>query len=519
LLLLAPGSARAQTQLEPPRPNTDDVERLHRAALAQPDDPQALGAYGRALMARDGLEDRIAASKVLKRAVALAPKDVDLRLALADLYYRQGYFTLSRRQLQAVLRTGSDATPAYVRLGRLALRDWRKFQREGSLDVARKYWQDALKRTPSEPEPWLGLGVLPSSTATRAGALAAARQVLAAPRALPRQTEGEALLLLGAGAYGSGLAAIADSAYDAALARLPQPVRETLTDITPAASDQDTAAFHAIQDSGERAKYLERFWKSRDPDLTTPYNEVRLEFLSRGAIGYFLYYDQKRRGWDERGNYLVRYGPPDFIEYNPPVIEGELGGVGSGNTNRLVWHYRQLGFYVYLEDRYLNEFYDVPISLHEEVDFIPPPDIIAARIESGANAVAGRGVFGTVLPGQTRLQGVARLGRFRRVEGFDPRSSSGPSSAIALAAPAARVETWLAVADATRRAISPARPWSTRTPRSSRSRAPTRRSPRRVFRTRSGSCSSTSTCRPATTWWECRRATARRRRREPGASR
>jgi hypothetical protein len=28
------------------------------------------------------------------------------------------------------------------------------------------------------------------------------------------------------------------------------------------------------------------------------------------------------------------------------VIEGELGGWGSANTNRLVWHYRQLGFYV-----------------------------------------------------------------------------------------------------------------------------------------------------------------------------
>jgi len=445
LAALAPGSARAQARLEPPRPNTDDVERLHRAAVARPDDPQALGAYARALMARDGLEDRIAASTVLKRAVALAPRDVDLRLALADLYYRQGYFTLSRRQLQAALRTGSDATPAYVRLGRLALRDWRKFQRAGSLDVARKYWQDALKRTPTEPEPWLGLGVLALIDRDARGALAAGRQVLASQRALPRQTEGEALLLLGAGAYGSGLAAIADSAYDAALAKLPQPVRETLTDITPAASDADTAAYHAIFDSGQKTKFLERFWKSRDPDLTTPYNELRLEFLSRGAIGYFLYYDQKRRGWDERGAFLARYGLPDSVDYNPPAIEGEYGGIGSSNTNRLIWHYRELGFYVYLEDRYLNEFYDIPVSMHETVDFIPSPDVVAARIESGAAAVAGRGIFGTVLPGQIRLQGVARLGRFRRVEGFDPRSSSGPSSAAVMSAPAARIETWLAV--------------------------------------------------------------------------
>ena len=431
--------------LAPPRPNEGDIETLHKAAEAKPDDPQALVAYARALMARDKLEDRIHAQKLLKDAVALAPKDVDLRLLLADLYYRQGYFTLSRRQLQAALRTTSDASPAYVRLGRLALRDWRKFQRPGSFEAARRYWQDALKRTPGEPEPWLGLGLLALVDRDARGALAAGRQVLASPKPLTRQIEGEALLLVGAGAYGVGMAAVADSAFDAALAKLPTPVRETLTDITPAASDADTAAFHALTNSGDRARFLDTFWKSRDPDLTTPYNEVRLELLSRGTIGYFLYYDAKRRAWDERGNYLVRYGLPEFVEYNPPVIEGELGGWGSANTNRLVWHYRSLGFYVYLEDRYLNEFYDIPVSLHEEVDFVPRPDVVENATRSGAIAVAGRGIYRTVLPGQSRLEGVARLGLFRRVEGFDPRSSSRPASVLAMNAPAARVEAWLAI--------------------------------------------------------------------------
>jgi GWxTD domain-containing protein len=444
-LLLWPCAAGAQVLLAPPRPNEGDLETLHAKAEANPHDAQALAAYARALMARDGLEDRIKAQKLLKDAVALTPRDVDLRLALADLYYRQGYFTLSRRQLQAALRTTDDATPAYVRLGRLALRDWRKFQRPGSLEAARRYWQDALKRTPGEPEPWLGLGLLALVDRDARGALAAGRQVLASPKALTRQIEGEALLLVGAGAYGSSLPAVADSAFNAALEKLPTPVRETLTDITPAASDADTAAYLALFNSGDRARFLATFWKARDPDLTTPYNEVRLEMLARGVIGYFLYYDAKRRTWDERGNYLVRYGLPDFVEYNPPVIEGELGGWGSANTNRLVWHYRQLGFYVYLEDRYLNEFYDIPVSLHEEVDFMPQPEVIEQATRSGAAAVAGRGVFRTVLPGQTRLEGVARLGLFRRVEGFDPRVSSRPASILSMSAPAARVEAYLAV--------------------------------------------------------------------------
>ncbi len=436
-----------------PRPNPDELDTLKQRAEADPNNPRAWGDYGRALIARDGLEDRIRASKVLKRAVALAPDDVDLRLALADLYYRQSYFTLSRRQLQAALRSNHDSGPAYVRLGRLAMRDWRKFQRRGSLESARRFWQDAARRGPGEPEPWLGLGVLALLDNDARGALAAGRQVLASGRALPRQTEGEALLLVGAGAYGLGLPAIADSAYEVALLRLPAPARERLTDITPAASDADTASYHAITDSGTRAKFLATFWRSRDPDLTTPFNEVRLEFLSRGTMAYFLYFDARRRTWDERGWYLVRYGMPDSVDYNPPVIPDDVAGGDPSAMNHLLWYYPRLGFTVHLEDRYLNEFYDVPISMTQEVDFVPDPEDLKAREQDGSAIPAGRGVFRTVMPGQARLVGAARVGLFRRVEGFDPRASVAPASAASApgrgapggTAPAARVEGWLAV--------------------------------------------------------------------------
>jgi len=59
--------------------------------------------------------------------------------------------------------------------------------------------------------------------------------------------------------------------------------------------------------------------------------------------------------------------------------------------------------------------------------------------------MAGRGTFRTVMPGQSHLYGAARLGQFRRVEGFDPRASAAPASALGAAAPAGRVEAWLAV--------------------------------------------------------------------------
>jgi len=450
---LRPGLARAQVELAAPRPNSDELTRLKHVAEAAPKDPHAWGEYGRALMARDDLEDRLRASKVLRHAVALAPRDVDLRLALADLYFRQGYFTLSRRQLQAALRNDKDSAPAYSRLGRLAFRDWRKYQRRGSLEAARKYWQDAARRAPTDSDPWLGLGVLALLDRDARGVLAAGRQVLASGRELPRQTQAEALLLVGAGAYGLGWPQIADSAFGLALPRLPARARDLLSDITPAASDADTAAYHAILDSGQREQFLATFWKSRDPDLTTPYNEVRLEFLSRGTVAYFLYYDARRRAWDERGSYLVRYGLPDSVEYNPPPITGEWGSLGASGMNRLFWYYGSLGFAVYLEDRLLNEFYDLPMSTSNEVDYVPDPADLAAREAEGAATTAGRGVFRTILPGQSRLMGAARIGQFRRVEGFDPRASAAPASAAAApfggfasgGQPVARVEAWLAV--------------------------------------------------------------------------
>jgi GWxTD domain-containing protein len=438
--------AHAQAPLAAPRPRSEDVDALRRRTEAAPRDDVAWADYARALIARDTVEDRLIAQKALKKAVGLAPKNVDHRLALADLYVRQGYLTLARRQLQAALANDEGSGPAYVRLGRLALRDWIKFQRKGSLDAARRHWQDGARRSPAEPAPWLGLGVLALLEQDAAGALAAGAHVRTlGDRATPLQ-RGEAWLLEGAGAYGLGRPQHADSAFRAALPFLAGPIRDQLLDITPAASDADTTLLGGLAESGARARFIESFWRSRDPDLTTPYNEVRLECLSRGALAYFLFYDARRRGWDERGNYFVRYGPPDSTEYNPASLAGGVLPFAPATTNRLVWLYKRLGFHAIFEDQYLNGRYDVPWSQVEVVDFTPRPDSLDPRVESGEAALAGRGVFRTVLPGMERLTGHAEVAQFRRVEGFDPRTSvAGASLTGGGGGAAARVEAYLAV--------------------------------------------------------------------------
>ena len=74
-----------------------------------------------------------------------------------------------------------------------------------------------------------------------------------------------------------------------------------------------------------RAAFIERFWQENDPDLTTPENEARLEYWARVTQAYFLFFDAKRGGWDERGEVFVRYGPPAEMQYNPVGREAELG--------------------------------------------------------------------------------------------------------------------------------------------------------------------------------------------------
>src|SRR5207253_1895319 len=75
-------------------------------------------------------------------------------------------------------------------------------------------------------------------------------------------------------------------------------------------------ALHRLAPSEQRA-FVDRFWRDADPDLASRENEAQLEYWSRVAQAYFLFFDAKRKEWDERGEIYVRYGPPQRVEYNP----------------------------------------------------------------------------------------------------------------------------------------------------------------------------------------------------------
>src|SRR5678816_2208276 len=93
------------------------------------------------------------------------------------------------------------------------------------------------------------------------------------------------------------------------------------------------------------AAFERRFWRQQDPDLVPPQNEAQLEYWSRVAHAYLLYYDSRRQAWDQRGEIFVRYGAPARQIYNG-VGDTLMLGLTPGShqpVNVLVWEYPELG--------------------------------------------------------------------------------------------------------------------------------------------------------------------------------
>jgi GWxTD domain-containing protein len=92
----------------------------------------------------------------------------------------------------------------------------------------------------------------------------------------------------------------------------------------------------------EREKFIENFWKRRDPDPETEENEFKefyfarlaesREFFSRGAGGYLT----------DRGMIYVLFGPPDYVYHSKASMYDQAGGV------------REQWYYYLLLDKYYN---------------------------------------------------------------------------------------------------------------------------------------------------------------------
>lgn len=117
-------------------------------------------------------------------------------------------------------------------------------------------------------------------------------------------------------------------------------------DVTYVITDEERKAFKKLATDDERERFIEEFWRRRDPDPDTDENEFKEEYYERIAYAN-EHFASGIPGWKtDRGRIWIMYGKPDERETHP------MGGSydrpsyqGGGNTSTYpfeVWFYRYL---------------------------------------------------------------------------------------------------------------------------------------------------------------------------------
>ena len=87
--------------------------------------------------------------------------------------------------------------------------------------------------------------------------------------------------------------------------------------ITP----QERRDFRALSTVEDRDRFMERFWKRRDPTPGTPENEFKEEHYRRIEYANIHFGWDKVPGWEtDRGRIYIRFGPPDEIKQGPFLV-------------------------------------------------------------------------------------------------------------------------------------------------------------------------------------------------------
>jgi len=117
-------------------------------------------------------------------------------------------------------------------------------------------------------------------------------------------------------------------------------------DVTYIITEEERKAFKKLQTDDEREKFIEEFWRRRDPDPDTDENEYKEEYYERIAYAN-EHFSSGVPGWKtDRGRIWIMYGKPDERETHP------MGGAydrpsyeGGGSTTTYpfeIWFYRYL---------------------------------------------------------------------------------------------------------------------------------------------------------------------------------
>jgi GWxTD domain-containing protein len=117
-------------------------------------------------------------------------------------------------------------------------------------------------------------------------------------------------------------------------------------DVAYIITDEERKAFKKLSTDDERERFIEEFWRRRDPDPDTDENEYREEYYERIAYAN-EHYASGVPGWKtDRGRIYIQWGKPDEVESHPSggtYNRESYEGGGSTSTYPFErWFYRYL---------------------------------------------------------------------------------------------------------------------------------------------------------------------------------
>jgi len=97
---------------------------------------------------------------------------------------------------------------------------------------------------------------------------------------------------------------------------LSQWSKQWLEEVVPyIITDAEREVFISLPTEADRGKFIESFWKNRDPDPQTPENEFKIDYYNRIALANKFFGYSGIQGWrTDRGKIFIMLGPPSEIQ-------------------------------------------------------------------------------------------------------------------------------------------------------------------------------------------------------------
>ena len=412
--------------------------------LGPADKARLLHRWAEDALADRSVESRQRAVRNLREAIRLEPTSADHWLTLGQIYLVGEMGSMARDCFdQAVRLAPSDPRPHMAR-GRTWKREWCRWLDTLSFDHAVADFDTVTRLRPNGSEGWLALVPMMYERGDLTGAARAAERALSGrPRLVV------AGLAVAYTAYRLGDVERADSLFRATIPRLTPDLRSLFENTAPIlgrpsgegpggatrtpprrpapaaqgsiAGEEPPEARPVLGGTSSAPPTPPEVWADIDVDPTTPENETRLEFWSRVAHAYFVFWDPLQPALDSRADLYIRYGPPRSVEINPGgvalsfkpnvVSVGRATSIAEYPMGVVRWNYPELGMRVVLNDRSLHGRFEPAVSRDFEFGSVPNPAALSRRGDLMA-LDGGRAVFPTLPSRNLRIEVAGLTARF-----------------------------------------------------------------------------------------------------------